>query len=94
MLKVLDPVAEIRLVQRDQPLRVLEALDNLRVALVWSGHAATVKFWPVLERALEQTFRPREILKVYKLSTWNAASPAEIEEIARESDYAIVGVGA
>ncbi len=94
MLRVLDPVAETRPAECDRPLRALEALNGLRVALVWSGHAATVKFWPVLERAIEDRFQPREVRRFYKPSTWNAASPKEIEEIVREADCAIVGVGA
>jgi len=94
MLRVLDPVAESKPAERDQPLRALEALDKLRVALVWSGHAATTKFWPVLEHAIGDRFQPREVRRFYKPSTWNAASAKEIEEIVREADYAIVGVGA
>ncbi len=94
MLRVLDPVAETRPAESDLPLRVMESLDKLRVALVWSGHAATVKFWPVLERTVEELFRPREVRRVYKSSTWNVTGPAEIEELARGIDFAIVGVGA
>ncbi len=93
-LSVLSPGAETRPVESGQPLQVIDVLDNLRVALVWSGHAATVKFWPVLERTVEALLHPREVRRVNKPSTWNAASPEEIDDFAREIDYAIVGVGA
>lgn len=93
-LRILDPVAETRPAERAAPLPVITALAQLRVALVWSGHAATVKFWPVLERAVEDLFLPMAVRRVSKPSTWNAATPAEIDELIHGIDCAIVGVGA
>ncbi len=41
----------------------------------------------------EAKFRPSEIHRLYKTSTWNVAPPADIAELARHVDYVFVGVG-
>ena len=94
VLRVLDPLGEINKAPEGKPMRVLEALAGHRAGLLWSKHAASVDFWPELERVVEASFRPSAVHRLYKRSTWNPASPAEVEDFARQVDYAIVGVGA
>lgn len=92
-IKVRDPLADIRKPPEGKRLRALEALEGRRLGLLWSQHASSVNFWPVLERIAEEKFRPSEVHRFYKKSTWNAASPEEIEEFAQKVDYVLVGVG-
>jgi hypothetical protein len=93
-LRVRDPLADIATPPEGKRLRALEGLAGRRMGLLWSQHAATVQFWPVLEKIAETMFRPSEVHRLYKQSTWNVAPPAEIEELARKVDYVLVGVGA
>lgn len=93
-IRVRDPQADIATPPEGKRLRTLEGLEGRRMGLLWSQHAATVQFWPVLERVAEAMLRPSEVHRLYKKSTWNVAAPAEIEDLARKVDYALVGVGA
>lgn len=92
--RILDPVGELAKAPEGTPLRPVAALEGRRIGLLWSRHAASVKFWPVLEEVLEARFRPAEIHRLYKKSTWNPAPSEEVEEFASKIDYAVVGVGA
>jgi hypothetical protein len=87
-------MAEINEAPAGVEVRALPSLGGRRMGLLWSQHAATVKFWPVLEKVAEEKFRPVEVHRLYKQSTWNVATPDEIAALAREVDYVLVGVGA
>ena len=93
-LQVLDPVGDIAEPEDGKPRRLLEDLTGKRVGLLWGKHAASIEFWPVLERTLEEIYVPSEIHRAEKPSTWNPADPATIEELAKKIDYAVIGVGA
>jgi len=93
-LVVLDPVGETRQFGEGKPMRSLESLDGKRLGLLWGGHVASSKFWPALEEAVIAKFRPSEVHRLYKSSSWNEAPAADVEEFARKVDYAIVGVAA
>jgi hypothetical protein len=93
-IRVRDPLAEINRPPEGKRIRPLEAIEGRRMGLLFSQHAASVKFWPVLERVAEAKFRPSEVHRLYKKSTWNTAPPEEIEEFARQVDYVLVGTGA
>jgi hypothetical protein len=92
-IRVRSPLADINKAPTGRAVRALAALEGRRMGLLWSQHASSVKFWPVLETVAEARFRPSEIRRLYKTSTWNVATPAEIEALAREVDYVLVGVG-
>jgi hypothetical protein len=92
-LKFRDPRAEINRPPEGRRIRRLEVIEGTRMGLLWSQHASSEKFWPVFERVAEQRFHPSEVHRLYKASTWNVATPAEIEEFARKVDYVVVGVG-
>jgi hypothetical protein len=93
-IRVRSPLADINQAPRGKPLRALSSLDGKRMGLLWSQHAATVKFWPVLETVAEAKLRPSEIHRLYKTSTWNVAPPDAIDAFASRVDYVLVGVGA
>ncbi len=92
-IRVRSPLAEINQAPAGEPVRALHSLVGRRMGLLWSQHASSVKFWPVLETVAEATFRPSEVHRLYKTSTWNVAPPGEIEAFARKVDYVLVGVG-
>lgn len=92
-IRVRDPLADINKPPAGKRIRVLEAIEGRRMGLLWSQHASSVRFWPVLEKIAAARFRPSEVHRLYKKSTWNPASAAEIEEFAQKVDYALVGVG-
>ena len=93
-LRVRSPLADISTAPPGKPVRALPALERRRLGLLWSQHAATVKFWPVLEAVAAAKYRPVEVHRFYKTSTWNVATPDEITAFAPKVDYALVGVGA
>jgi len=92
-IRVRSPLAEINEAPAGKQVRALPSLEGRRMGLLWSQHASSVKFWPVLEQVAEAAFRPSEVHRLYKTSTWNVAAPDEIEELARKVDYVLVGVG-
>lgn len=94
VLRVLDPTAEINKPPQSKPMRVIETLQAKRVGMLWGRHAASMKFWPVFEEAVVARFKPSETIRLYKKGTWNPATLPEIEKLATEIDYALIGVGA
>jgi hypothetical protein len=92
-IKVRDPLAEINKAAERERVGALQSLEGKRVGLLWSQHASSVKFWPVLEKVVEAKFRPSEVHRLYKQSTWNVVSPTELEEFRQKVDYVLVGVG-
>ncbi len=93
-IRVRSPLAEINKAPQGRPVRALPSIEGRRMGLLWSQHAATVRFWPVLEKVAEARFQPSEVHRLYKTSTWNVATPGEIDGFVRQVDYVLVGVGA
>jgi len=93
VLRVLDPLAEINKPAGRKPTRRIETMNGKRIGLLWGGHAATVKFWPVLEAVVLKKFASQAV-KLYKNSSWNPAPLPDVEDFASKIDYAFVGVGA
>lgn len=93
-IRVRSPLADINEAPQGKPVRALLSLEGRRMGLLWSQHAATVKFWPMLETVAEAKFLPSELHRLYKTSTWNVATPDEIDALASKVDYVLVGVGA
>lgn len=93
VLRVLDPLAEINKPADRKPFRRVTSLNGKRVGLLWGRHAASVKFWPVFEEVVLGRFGA-EPVRLYKSSSWNPAPLADVEKLAQEIDFALVGVGA
>ena len=74
-------------------MRRLEALRGARMGLLWSQHASSEKFWPVLEQIAERELQPSQVHRLYKSSTWNVATPNQVEDLASRVDFVLVGVG-
>lgn len=93
-MRVFDPSGEIKRISGSKPRQLLETVTGKRVGFLWGGHGATATFWPVLEEVVQEMFRPSEVSKLYKESTFNPAPLPQVEEFASKIDYAIIGVGA
>ncbi|HEX8968465.1 MAG TPA: hypothetical protein VF937_11320 [Chloroflexota bacterium] len=92
-LRVRDPRADINTPPEGKRIRTLETLAGTRMGLLWSQHASSEKFWPVFERVVEASLHPAEVHRLYKDSTWNVATPRQVEQLARKVDFVLVGVG-
>ena len=92
-LRVRDPRADIATPPEGKRIRRLEALQGTRMGLLWSQHASSEKFWPVFERVAQLTFHPSGVQRLYKDSTWNVATPDQIDTLTRNVDFVLVGVG-
>jgi hypothetical protein len=92
-LRVRDPRADIFSPPEGKRIRRLEALPGTRMGLLWSQHASSEKFWPVFERVAEAKLHPSEVHRLYKDSTWNVATAAQVADFVRSVDFVLVGVG-
>ena len=93
VIRVLDPIADINKPAHRKPVRSLQSLQGKRAGLLWGGHAASVKFWPVFEEVVLKKFSA-EPVRLYKKSSWNPAPLPDLEALAGKIDYALIGVGA
>ncbi len=93
VIRVLDPTANINKPAERKPVRGVQSLQGKRVGLLWGGHAATVKFWPVFEEIVLKKFSAKPV-RLYKKSSWNPAPMPDVEDLAGKIDYALIGVGA
>jgi len=92
-IRVRDPLADINRPPEGKRLRRLEAINGTRMGLLWSQHASSEKFWPVFERVAQAQLHPSEVHRLYKLSTWNVATPDQVQALAQKVDFVLVGVG-
>jgi len=62
--------------------RVLFSISTLRT-----------RFWKTLEHEVERRFKPASMHRVYKKNTWAPAPKADVDRLAGETDYVLVGRG-
>ena len=92
-IQLFDPVGVVDAGQvKDE--RILENLAGKRVGCIFNQHVSALAFWKGLETELEATLNPASVQRVYKANTWAPAPKADVERLLRETDYALVGVGA
>ena len=88
-----DPVCDVETVQRHAE-QGLESLTNRKIGYIFNQHISALEFWKVLEREIDRKFKPASVHRVYKTNTWASAPKADVEQLIRETDYALIGVGA
>lgn len=88
-----DPVGDIE-APAIVPEKGLDTLHGKAVGYVFNQHVSSIVFWQELEQIVQQTFQPSRVVQVHKANTWSQAPQSEIERIIRETEYALVGVGA
>lgn len=88
-----DPVCETEAVKQQTELK-LDGLKGKRVGYIFNQHYSALAFWETLEKEIEKELSPSAVRRVYKKNTFAPAPKAEIEQLIRHTDYALVGVGA
>lgn len=92
-IRLLDPTGSVAKFERREEHRI-ESLTGKRVGFVFNQHKSALAFWNALERAVERKFGPSATHRLYKVNTWAPAPGAEMEQLTRNADYALVGMGA
>ena len=77
-----------------QKVHGLDTLQGKKVGYIFNQHSTASAFWKTLEKAVETKFGPVAVCRVYKENTWAPAARTEVDKLVRETDYALVGVGA
>jgi hypothetical protein len=72
----------------------LDGLQGKKAGFLFNQHKSALTFWQALEEEIERTLRPSTVLRVYKENTWAPAPKADVERLIKETDYALVGLGA
>ena len=92
-IEFFDPVGDVERADT-RGARTLEALASRKVGFVFNQHVSAVAFWDAFEKAVEQKHAPAHVARIYKPAHSVTAARADLERLAGESDYAVVGVGA
>lgn len=92
-IELLDPVGEVEVVHSKEE-RVLKSLVGKRLGCIFNQHVSALSFWKAMEAEAEAKFKPSRVHRIYKTNTWAPAPAVELEHLLRETDYALVGVGA
>lgn len=90
---LLNPTGQVAKTERQEE-KVLEVLGGKKVGFIFNQHACALDFWKALEQEVVRTYRPAAVHRIYKENTWAPAPKADVDELVRETDYALVGVGA
>ena len=88
-----DPVCETEAVKRQTELK-LDSLRGKKVGYIFNQHYSALTFWKTLEQEIDRELNPSAVHRVYKTNTFAPAHQAEVEQLIRRTDYALVGVGA
>ncbi len=92
-IRFLDPRGKVATSKPEQERR-LDTIEGKRVGYVFNQHTSALIFWKALEREVDRRYRPAAVQRLYKENTWAPAPAAEAARLARETDYALVGLGA
>lgn len=92
-IQLFDPVFEVEMV-RQQKERGLGSLRGKKVGYIFNQHVSALDFWKAFEAEMEKELAPALAHRVYKSNTWASAPKAEVDELIKQTDYALVGVGA
>lgn len=92
-IQLLDPTGKVEAGPLT-PERRITGLKGRRVGYIFNQHVSAIAFWKGLEQALETQLRPLSMHRIYKANTWAPAPKAEVEQLIKETDFAVVGVGA
>ena len=88
-----DPVGEVeRLEQRQE--HTLARLEGKRIGLIFNQHTSALAFWKAFEAEVETKLTPASVHRVYKTNTWAQAPQTDIDRVVKETDFALIGVGA
>lgn len=92
-IRLYDPVGEIGPISTVSPSR-LDALQAGRVGYVFNHHPAAESVWQSLEANIGRLLNPRALSRIDKDNVAISVPRPDLERLARETDYVLVGVGA
>jgi hypothetical protein len=92
-IQIMDPTGTIAGSRRAQE-QVLETLNGRKAGFIFNQHASGLAFWKSLEQEVERRYKPASMHRVYKENTWAPAPTADVDRLAGETDYVLVGLGA
>lgn len=93
MIELVSPIGHPR-VEAQAARRAMDTPIGKRVGFIWNQYSVTQNFWPRLERAIENLCAPPAVRRVYKSNTWMPLEKPKFDELAKDVDYLVVGVGA
>jgi hypothetical protein len=92
-IQLFEPVCDVETLPQ-QAVRKLGGLKGRKVGYIFNQHISAATFWKTLEDAVEKQFSPSAVHRLYKTNTWASAPKPEVDELLRQSDYTLIGVGA
>jgi hypothetical protein len=92
-IRIYDPVGEIGHLFAVAP-SALGVLEGGRVGYVFNHHPAAEAVWQSLESNMGRLLRPRETVRIDKDNVAISVPRPELERLAAQADYVLVGVGA
>jgi hypothetical protein len=90
---LLDPTGCVAKAGR-QEQRSPGDLRGKRVGYLFNQHKSALTFWRALEQEIERTLAPAAVVRAYKENTWAPAPKTDVTRLMKETDYALVGLGA
>ena len=92
-MQIFSPVGEPETFQQ-KDRRPLRDASGARVGFVFNQHTSALSLWKLVEQEVADQLKPAATHRLYKTNTWAPAPQADIERLMRETDFAVVGVGA
>lgn len=92
-IRVYDPVGEVGPIAAVAPRR-LDALQGGRVGYVFNHHPAAEAVWQSLEINIGKLLSPRALTRIDKDNVAISVPRPDLERLAGEADYVLVGIGA
>lgn len=92
-IKIYDPVGEVGPLVTVAPSS-LDALEGGRVGYIFNHHPAAEAVWQGLEANLEKILQPSARVRIDKENVAISVPRPDLERLAAQADYVLVGVGA
>lgn len=92
-IKIYDPVGEVGPLVTVAPSS-LDALEGGRVGYIFNHHPAAEAVWQGLEVNLEKILQPSARVRIDKENVAISVPRPDLERLAAQADYVLVGVGA
>lgn len=92
-IKIYDPVGEVGPLVTVAPSS-LQSMEGGRVGYIFNHHPAAEAVWQGLESNLEKMLQPRARVRIDKDNVAISVPRPDLEHLAGQVDYVVVGVGA
>jgi len=92
-IKIYDPVGEVGPLATIAPSG-LDVLEGGRVGYVFNHHPAAEAVWQSLEANIAKSLRPLSLVRIDKDNVAISVPKPELDHLAAQADYVLVGVGA